>query len=173
VISYDNPARLSNTQLEGRSVHDLVLGEKQNPGVRNRESLGSLLWIAVAVLAVALIGGYVSSTDFLSTSQAQIWPLPTSTFTPTPPLPTYTPPPPTPTNIPVPHKLPPVCSDAEPSHANLWPPNHKFVEIEVLGARDVGLGSAAFCYVEICPLASSFFRSLVICGIVGIAGRNL
>jgi hypothetical protein len=31
---------------------------------------------------------------------------------------------------------PPVCSDAAPSQAELWPPNHEFTEFDVLGMTD-------------------------------------
>jgi hypothetical protein len=45
--------------------------------------------------------------------------------------PTNTPLPPTPTNTPVPLD----CSHAEPSIETLWPPNHQFVAISVLGMQ--------------------------------------
>jgi hypothetical protein len=36
-----------------------------------------------------------------------------------------------------PHNQPPVCTEAAPSVTTIWPPNHKFVEITILGITDL------------------------------------
>jgi hypothetical protein len=84
--------------------------------------------MAVAVLALVIIARFVANVDDVDPTFAQS-PRPTSTFTPTPlvPTPTDTPEPPTPTPSPL------VCSDAAPSSATLWPPNGRFVAVNVLG----------------------------------------
>jgi hypothetical protein len=117
--------------------------------VESRESVCFFRWITVAVVAVALIARYVANTDGIGVTRAQspvaTWTFtpipftptntpvgPTPTDTPVPPTPTNTPLPPTPTNTPVPL----ACADGVPSIATLWPPNHGFVAISVLGVSD-------------------------------------
>jgi hypothetical protein len=126
--------------------------------VKSRESLRFFIRLALAVVALALIARHIANTDGIGMTRAQS-PLPTSTFTPIPPTPTDTPVPPTPTDTPMPPTptdtpvpptptdtpvpptptdtpAPPVCSEAVPSIATLWPPNHVFVAVEVLGVND-------------------------------------
>ncbi|MGD2177972.1 MAG: hypothetical protein PVG71_09140, partial [Anaerolineae bacterium] len=106
--------------------------------------------IALFALVFGLLARYLANTTSPLMTRAQS-PLPTSTFTPvgprptptrtpTPSAPTNTPTPLPPTNTPVPPTntptpVPLVCSSALPSVATLWPPDHKFVAISVLGVR--------------------------------------
>jgi hypothetical protein len=83
--------------------------------MKRQESVYFLIGITAAVLFAALVLGSGGTTVAL----ADISPLPTRTPTPTP----------TP-------DLPPTCTTASPSVDVLWPPNHRFVRIEVLGVAD-------------------------------------
>lgn len=128
--------------------------------MKDRDPIRLFLWIVLTALLVALGASYVANTSGLGITLAQISPLPTATFTSipptntpsaptdtpspptdTPPPPTDTPLPPTPTNTPLPPTptstpLPPDCAAAAASLVTLWPPNHRFVSIDVLGVTD-------------------------------------
>jgi hypothetical protein len=119
-----------------------------NQRLSNSLPLGAAFAAAVIIGLVLTLPGGSSATAWAQSPQ----PTPTATFTPgpippsptptnTPDLnaPTATPTPvlPTPTNMPTPStNQPPVCSDARPSRAILWLPNHRFRPIRVLSVTD-------------------------------------